>query len=76
MEMRITDAQALERRINLKRRDDPADSFILLVADTHANRRVLREHPELFPDLARLTFSRLTTLLAAGQHPSDALVLV
>ncbi len=34
LEMRLHDTQALERRIALKRRDDPTDGFLLLVADT------------------------------------------
>jgi hypothetical protein len=69
MEMRINDAQALERRIELKRRDDPSDSFVLLVADSHSNRRVLRENPALFADLARMTFAQLARFLQAGHHP-------
>lgn len=76
MEMRIRDGQELERRIALKRRDDPVDNFVLLVADTHANRRVLRENPQLFPNLARLTYTTLVGFLRAGQHPPNALVLV
>ena len=76
MEMRLTDAQELERRINSKRRDDPVDSFVLLVADTNHNRRALREFPAVFADLERLTFRALCACLAAGRHPPSALVLV
>ena len=76
MEMRLTDAQALERRIGLKRRDDPVDAFVLLVADSRNNRRILTDQPQLFPDLARLSFGELSRLLRSGHHPPDALVLV
>ena len=76
LEMRVTDAQSLERRVNLKRRDDPSEHFMLLLADTHHNRRVLREHPTFFPALKRMTFTALSKLLAAGKHPPDCLVLV
>jgi hypothetical protein len=38
----IPDGQALERRINLKARDDPDGHVILLVADTRSNRTALR----------------------------------
>lgn len=76
MEMRVHDAQATERRINLKARDDPVDNLVVLIADTHANRRVLKENPGLFPELARLTYATLTKLLRAGQHPPSCLVLV
>src|SRR4029450_3620233 len=40
-ETRITDGQALERKLGLKVRDDPGGHLILLVADTRANRRAL-----------------------------------
>ena len=76
MEMRVNDAQELERRLNLKRRDDPSDHFVLLLAATHHNRRVLRENPTLFPGFRRLTLRALTRILAQGQHPPDSLVLV
>ena len=76
LEMRVTDAQELERRVELKRRDDRSDHFVLLLAATHHNRRVLRENPTLFPSLQRITYAALTRLLAAGTHPPDCLVLV
>jgi transcriptional regulator with XRE-family HTH domain len=41
-ETRLRDAQALERRIALKRRDTATDRVILLVADTRTNRLILR----------------------------------
>lgn len=76
MEMRITDAQALERRIELKRRDDPVESFVLLIADSRHNQRVLADQRQLFPDLTRLSFGELGRLLRSGHHPPNALVLV
>ena len=76
MEMRIRDAQALERRMELKWRDDPVDSLVLLVADTKHNREILRGHPNLFPRLARLTYRELIRQLRAARHPPTALVLV
>lgn len=76
MEMRVTDAQELERRINFKRRDDPVDGLVLLLADTKHNRQVLREQPGLFADMARMNFRALVGILAAGQHPPSAVVLV
>jgi len=74
--MRLRNAQALQRRIGLKRRDDPVDSMVLLLADTHTNRRALRDSPDLFPGYPRLTFRELTRVLRAGQHPPSALVFV
>jgi hypothetical protein len=76
LEMRLRDGQAVERRINLKRRDDPVDRFLLLVADTRTNRRVLAERPDLFEDLPRLRLVLVTDALRAGEHPPTGLVLI
>ncbi len=76
LEMRLRDGQAVERRVALKRRDDPTDSFLLAIAGTRANRRLLRDHPDLFADLARLRVTDVIAALEAGRHPSTGLVLV
>ena len=75
LEMRLRDGQALERRVALKRRDDPTDEFVLIVADTHGNRRVLASSPGLFADLPRLGPSRVTAALEAGRHPPTSLIV-
>jgi hypothetical protein len=41
-EMRPTDLQALERRLGLKLRDGGVDRLILVLADSRANRRLIR----------------------------------
>jgi len=76
MEMRLRDGQAVERRIAAKCRDDPVDNFLLLIADTRGNRRVLAEHPELFSHLPRLKTSTVLKTLRAGRHPPSGLVLI
>jgi transcriptional regulator with XRE-family HTH domain len=76
LEMPIRDGQAVERRLALKRRDDPVDRFVLLVADTKTNRRVLAAGPTLFADLPRLGPQALRRHLAAGDHPPTCLVVV
>lgn len=76
MEMRLRDGQALGRRINLKRRDDQTEGFVLLVADTRTNRRVLAEDPHLVPNLPRLWPSRVHAALGSGQHPPSGILLV
>ena len=75
-EMRLRDVQAMRRRIDLKRRDDPTEAFILLIADTRANRRVLAEFEALFKDLPRLRRGALGARLLAGEHPPTGLLLV
>lgn len=76
MEMRLRDAQALERRIGLKLRDDPVDGFVLLLADTRTNRETLKLNPELFRWLPRLTIGVVLTALSAGRHPPSGIVFV
>ena len=75
-EARLYDAQAQQRRWNLKRRDDPPDHFLLVIAGTRANRRVIREYSELFSDLPRLRTANVLKALEAGRHPGTGLVLV
>jgi transcriptional regulator with XRE-family HTH domain len=76
LEMRLRDAQAVERRIAIKLRDDPPDHFVLVVAATDHNRGVLRDHPALFPDLPRLKPSAILRPIEAGRHPPTGLVLL
>jgi hypothetical protein len=76
LEMRLRDVQALRRRHELKRRDDPTEAFVLLIADTRANRRVLAEYPELYADLPRLRPSQVRAALANGRHPPTGLLLI
>lgn len=76
LEMRLHDAQAVERRISLKRRDDPTDGFVLLLADTRNNRRVLAEFGGLFGDLPRRRPSVVRDALVAGRHPPNGLMFV
>jgi len=76
LEMRLRDIQAVLRRIDLKRRDDPAESFLLLVADTRTNRRVLAEFASLLVDLPRLRPLDVRGSLRAGKHPPTGLLLV
>jgi transcriptional regulator with XRE-family HTH domain len=76
LEMRLRDAQAVERRVALKRRDDPTESFLLLIADTRTNRRVLAVFDGLFADLPRLGPAMVRVALGAGRHPGTGIVLV
>lgn len=75
-EQRLQDVQAQHGRWNLKRRDDQIDSFVLAVADTHANRTVLRLYADLFADLPRLRTATVLAMLRAGEHPPTGLILL
>jgi hypothetical protein len=74
-ETRIRDAQALERRTNLKRRDTMTDRVILLLADTRSNRAVVRALGMPIVDDAidgRVILARL----AAGADPEGSGVVL
>lgn len=75
-ESRITDYQAMVRRHALKRRDDPVDNFVLVVADTAHNRRVMREFAALLPELPRLRTSGVLVVLRAGRHPPSGWIFL
>ena len=70
----VDDLQALERRLNLKRRDGRVDDVILLIADTRRNRRALATRDEAFGDLAGVPRTTLLAL-AAGRRPSAGAVI-
>lgn len=76
LEMRLRDVQAVRRRIDLKRRDDTTEGFLLLVADTRLNRRVLVEFAPLFADLPRVRPGQVRASLQAGRLPPTGLLLV
>lgn len=69
LEMRVRDAQAMTRRHEMKRRDDPVDGFLLVLADTRTNRRIHAQFADLWPDFPLLRTSRVLAMLEAGEHP-------
>jgi transcriptional regulator with XRE-family HTH domain len=68
-ETRVADAQALDRRVQLKLVDSGLKVAILLLNDTHWNRRLVREHPSAFENYPQRGRDILP-LLRAGQLPS------
>jgi len=76
LEMRIRDVQAVRRRIDLKRRDDPTERFLLLLAGTRSNRRVMTEFAALFADLPALRAGEVRKALQRGEHPPSGLLFV
>jgi transcriptional regulator with XRE-family HTH domain len=76
LEVHIRDAQAMRRRHDLKRRDDPAEHFLLVIADTRHNRRVLAEFAPLFADLPRLRPNVVRAALEGGALPPTGYVLI
>lgn len=68
-ETSLRDMQALERRAALKLRDGDVDVLILLVADTAANRQVLRVHREVLRTLLPMDGREVMASLRAGLLP-------
>jgi len=75
-ETRISDGQALDRRLSLKARDDPLGHVVLLVSDTRANREALRRLSDgLAADLPLGTRAVLRAL-RAGQDPGGSGIVI
>jgi transcriptional regulator with XRE-family HTH domain len=76
LEMRLRDSQAAERRISLKRRDDPTEHFVLAIADTRTNRRVLATLGGGIANLSRVRSAAVFAAFAAGTHPPTGYIFV
>lgn len=76
-ETRLYDIQAQVRRIMAKTSVGGVDSLILVVADTHLNRRVLREVRELLRSDFPLDTRAVMQALTAGRDPgAHGIVLI
>jgi hypothetical protein len=76
-ETRLQDLQAVERSITGKQRDSGVDRVVLLVADTHANRRLIQDHIGMLRQAFPLDTRSCLTALGAGRDPeADALVII
>ena len=75
-ETKLRDCQAVQRRMTLKCRDSGIERVILLVADTHANRRAIRDADatlrEMFPVPAREALRDLRS----GRIPAGSSLIV
>ena len=75
-ESRMTDVQATTRRHNEKRRDDPVDHFLLVLASTRHNRQVMGQFAPLMADLPRLRTASVLRDLELGKHPPTGWMLL
>jgi transcriptional regulator with XRE-family HTH domain len=71
-ETRITDFQAIIRRVMRKVRDGGADDVLLLVADTRANRLAIMAAGAAVSELFPVTPRRALSALAVGEHPNGS----
>ena len=75
-ETRMVDAQALARRLALKRRDGDVDHVILLVADTRGNRAVLRAFADALAADFPVPGARALAALTAGRDPEGSAIFL
>lgn len=76
-ETRVTDVQAVARKVQLKKRDAGLDVMILLISDTRANREVLALHREVLRGAFPLDTRAVMAALAAGDPPpADGIVVL
>ena len=76
-EARLGDLQAMARRLQLKLRDDPRSSvLIVVVSRTRHNVRVLREHRETLRYLLPLDGAAIARELRAGRIPKAGGIIV
>jgi hypothetical protein len=75
-EMRLVNAQAVDRRVSLKRRDSGIDVVILLVADTKANRSTLTADREALRASFPLDGRAVLASIRTGHAPADSGIVV
>lgn len=76
VETRLRDWQALLRREQLKARDGEVDRLLLVVADSHANRRAIRDAGETLRTALPLDGRALRRALREGRDPGASGVLI
>ncbi len=72
LEVRLVDAQALLRRLQLKRRDGSLPEVILVLADTRQNRASARAAASLFEAELPLTSATIKGTISAGAIPTES----
>jgi hypothetical protein len=68
-ETRLTDAQALARRVTLKSRDSGIERVLLVLADTKANRTAVAGAREILRPLFPLDAADVLAALSGGRLP-------
>ena len=75
-ETRIADGQALERKLALKLRDDPAGHLVLLVADTRTNRLALATLDSSLRSLLPQSTREILASMKRGDEPSGSGIVI
>jgi transcriptional regulator with XRE-family HTH domain len=75
-ETRVSDGQALERKLALKVRDDPGGHLVLLAADTRTNRAALATLRSGLHDMLPCSPRELLAALRQGREPPGSGILL
>jgi hypothetical protein len=76
LETRLSDVQALQRRVALKQRDGNVDIVLLVVADTTANRHFLEQHREQLRGLLPLDSRQVLDTFRRGELPEKSGIVI
>ena len=75
-ETRLHDIQSVQRRVESKWRDSGVDLVVLLVASTHRNRAVLREHRQALASTFPLDTAGVMRALRSGEIPPASGIVI
>jgi len=75
-ETNVADGQALERRLQLKIRDDPVGHVILLVSETRANRQAMRLLQDGLRETLPLHTRATLAALGEGRDPGGSGIVI
>jgi len=75
-ETNVVDGQALERRLQLKIRDDPVGHLVLLVSETRANRQAIRLLRDGLRETLPLDTREMLAGLGAGKDPGGSGIVI
>lgn len=75
-ETNVSDGQALERRLQLKIRDDPAGHVVLLVSETRANRQAIRLLKDGLRETLPLDSRGMMAALGTGRDPGASGIVI
>jgi transcriptional regulator with XRE-family HTH domain len=75
-ETNVADGQALERRLQLKIRDDPVGHVVLLVSETRANRQAVRLLRDGLRETLPLDAREMMAALGTGRDPGASGIVI
>ena len=75
-ETKLADLQALERRLQLKIRDDPVGHVVLLVSETRSNRQAIRLLKDGLRETLPLDARDMLAALGTGRDPGASGIVV